>query len=202
MVNGKGETISPGSFLPLAEKYGLIGEIDKWVVRQAIHLAAGGRRFETNLSAESISDPDLLSLIDRELRDEHADPGKVVFDITETALLRNLRSGEAFARGLAEMGCGLALDDFGTPLGFDGFRNLATLPISYLKIHVDFVCNLFSNPANRHVVKATVELARHFGYDTIAEGVEDAETLEQLKDDGVDFAQGFHLGRPAPLETS
>ena len=110
MVNGKGETISPGSFLPLAEKYGLIGEIDKWVVRQAIHLAAGGRRFETNLSAESISDPDLLSLIDRELRDEHADPGKVVFDITETALLRNLRSGEAFARGLAEMGCGLALD--------------------------------------------------------------------------------------------
>jgi PAS domain S-box-containing protein len=200
MVGRDGETIPPGSFLPVAEKYGLIGEIDKWVIAEAIRLAASGRRVEANLSAESISNLDLLSLIERELRDTEADPANVVFEITETALMEDLKAGEAFAQGLTEIGCGLALDDFGT--GFGSFTYLKRMPISYLKIDIDFVRDLVSNPANQHLVKATVGLARDFGYETIAEGVEDAEALALLKEYGVDFAQGFYLGRPAPLESS
>jgi PAS domain S-box-containing protein len=200
MVGRKGETIPPGSFLPVAETYGLIGDIDKWVVPEAIRLGASGRRVHANLSAESISNLDLLSLIERALQSTECDPINVVFEITETALMEDLGAGEVFAGGLTELGCGLALDDFGT--GFGSFTYLKSMPLRYLKIDIDFVRDIRSNPANQHLVKATVGLARDFGYETIAEGVEDAETLAVLKDYGVDFAQGFHLGRPAPAESS
>jgi PAS domain S-box-containing protein len=198
MVDLKGQTIPPNSFLPVAEKYGLIAEIDRWVIHQAIGLAASGRRVDANLSAESMSNLDLLSLIERELYETQADPAKVVLEITETALMEDLAAGEAFARGLTELGCGLALDDFGT--GFGSFTYLKNMPITYIKIDIDFVRDIASNPANQHLVKATVGLANDFGYETIAEGVEDAESLFLLKDYGVDFAQGFHIGRPAPLD--
>jgi PAS domain S-box-containing protein len=198
MAGTNGEIYSPGTFLPIAERYGLIGEIDRWVITQAIALAATGRRVEANLSVESIGKLDLLALIERELRDTGADPAKVVFEITETALMENVETGEAFARGLVEIGCGVALDDFGT--GFGGFTYLKKLPIKYLKIDIDFVRELHTNRANQHLVKAIVGLARDFGYGTIAEGVEDAETLALLGDYGVDFAQGFHLGRPSLVD--
>ncbi len=198
MVDQKGQTISPKTFLPVAEKYGLIAEIDRWVVRQAIGLTASGRRVDANLSAESMSNLDLLSLIERELYDTQADPANVVLEITETALMEDLAAGEAFARGLTELGCGLALDDFGT--GFGSFTYLKSMPMTYIKIDIDFVRDIASNPANQHLVKATVGLAKDFGYETIAEGVEDAECLALLKEYGVDFAQGFHIGRPAPLD--
>jgi PAS domain S-box-containing protein len=198
MLDQKGQTIPPRSFLPVAEKYGLIAEIDRWVVAQAIGLAASGRRVNANLSAESMSNLDLLSLIERELRDTHADPANLVLEITETALMEDLEAGEAFARGLTELGCGLALDDFGT--GFGSFTYLKNMPITYIKIDIDFVRNIASNPANQHLVKATVGLAKDFGYETIAEGVEDAENHALLGEYGVDFAQGFYLGRPGPLD--
>jgi PAS domain S-box-containing protein len=200
MVGRDGEIIAPGSFLPVAEKYGLIGEIDRWVIAETMRLAAGPRRVEANLSAQSISDLDLLSLIERQLRDTGADPSDIVFEITETALMEDVEAGEIFARGLADIGCGLALDDFGT--GFGSFNYLKTLPMSYLKIDTGFVRDLVSNPASQHLVKAIVGLARDFGYQTIAEGVENGETLERLQEYGVDFAQGFHLGRPAPITDS
>ena len=200
MVGKDGEIIPPGSFLPVAEKYGLIGEIDRWVIGKAVRLAASGQRLEANLSAESIGNLDLLPLIERELRNAHADPANVVFEITETALMKNVEAGEAFARGLSEIGCQVALDDFGT--GFGSFTYLKKLPITYLKIDVDFVRDLLTNRANQHLVKAIVGLAQDFGYQTIAEGVEDEQTLALLKDYGVDFAQGFHLGRPAPIDAS
>ena len=98
---------------------------------------------------------------------------------------------------MAEIGCNLALDDFGT--GYGCFTHLKTLPIKYLKIDIEFVRDLVSSPDNRHVVEAIIGLAKGFGQQTIAEGVEDAETLRLLGDSGVDFAQGYHLGRPAPL---
>jgi EAL domain-containing protein (putative c-di-GMP-specific phosphodiesterase class I) len=101
---------------------------------------------------------------------------------------------------LADLGCGLALDDFGT--GFGSFTYLKRLPISYLKIDIEFVRDLVTNPANQHVVRAIVSLAQAFGLQTIAEGVEDEATLQLLRDEGVDYAQGFHLGRPAPLDGS
>jgi PAS domain S-box-containing protein len=200
MVGPGGDLVPPGSFLPVAEKYGLMGEIDRWVIRQAVGLAASGQRLEANLSAESISNLDLLPLIEQELRDAHADPSKIVFEITETAVMENPEACEAFARGLSEVGCPLALDDFGT--GFGTLTHLKNLPISYLKIDIEFVRDLTTNQANQHLVKAIVGLAKDFGCQTVAEGVEDAETLALLEEYGVDFAQGFHLGRPAPLEAS
>ncbi len=180
MVSQGGEIVPPGSFLPVAEKYGLIGEIDRWVIRQAVGLAATGQRLEANLSAESIGNLDLLPLIERELRNAHADPSNIVFEITETALMENAEAGQAFARGLSEIGCGVALDDFGT--GFGTFTYLKNLPITCLKIDIEFVRDLTTNNANQHLVKAIVGLAQDFGYQTIAEGVEDAETLALLKE--------------------
>ncbi len=198
MVGRDGELIQPGSFLPIAERYGLTGEIDRWVIAQAIALAAGGGGIvEANISAASIGTVDLLPFIEHHLRETGADPADLVFEITETALMQDITAGEAFAQGVAELGCGLALDDFGT--GFGSFTYLKRLPISYLKIDIEFVRDLVTNPANQHVVSAIVSLAQAFGLQTIAEGVEDEPTLQLLAKEGVDYAQGFHLGRPAPL---
>jgi PAS domain S-box-containing protein len=197
MVGSNGEITPPGSFLGVAEEYGLIGEIDRWVIAHAIRMAAGGRRLHVNLSAASISRLDLLPLIERELRERQTDPSNMVFEITETALMDNVEAGEAFARGLSALGCQIALDDFGT--GFGSFTYLKSLPITYVKIDVSFVRDLVTHEANQHVVKAIVSMCRDFGYQTIAEGVEDPATLALLTDSGVDFAQGFHVGRPLPM---
>ena len=198
MVGTGGEIIAPGSFLPTAERYGLIGEIDRWVIGEVIRLAASGQRFAANLSAESISHLDLLPLIEQKLRDANTDPANLVFEITETALVANIEAATAFAGGLIGIGCQVALDDFGT--GFGSFTYLKNLPITYMKIDINFVLDLATNQANQHIVKAIVGLAHSFGYQTIAEGVEDAETLALLEDYGVDYAQGFHFGSPAKVD--
>jgi PAS domain S-box-containing protein len=197
MLGRDGELIPPGSFLPVAERFGLIGEIDRWVMTQAVQLAAAGRRVQVNLSAHSIRHRDLLALIDHELRTAGADPANVVFEITETALMDDVESGERFARELVEIGCGVALDDFGT--GFGSFTYLKRLPVTYLKIDCDFVREIVTNQANQHLTKAIIGLAQGFGYQTIAEGVEDEQTLELLRQLGVDYAQGFIFGDPVPV---
>jgi PAS domain S-box-containing protein len=198
MIGRDGELIPPGRFLPAAERFGLIADIDHWVVTQAIRLAASGRRVDANLSGESIGNVELLSAIEQQLRETRADPANLVFEITETALMRDIEAGRAFAEGLVKLGCTIALDDFGT--GFGSFTYLKQLPVTYLKIDIEFVRHLGSNRANQHLVKAIVSLAQGFGHQTIAEGVEDEETLTILRDYGVDFAQGYHLGRPAPID--
>jgi PAS domain S-box-containing protein len=198
MVGPQGEIIPPGSFLPAAEKYGQIGEIDHWVITQAARLAASGRRVHANLSGNSIGSLDLLPWIERQLSEAGADPANIVFEITETALMGDIEAGQALGRGIAELGCSLALDDFGT--GYGSFTYLQKLKIAYLKIDIDFVRDLVSNTANQHLVKAIVNIAEGLGQQTIAEGVQDRETLELLRNYGVDFAQGFHLGRPQPLD--
>lgn len=197
MIGQKGEIILPGSFLPAAEKYGQIWEIDQWVITQAAVLAASGQRVHANLSAHSVGSLDLLSQIERELSEVGADPANLVFEITETAVMRDVSAGEALARGLARLGCGFALDDFG--IGYGSFTYLQKLPFTYLKIDIGFVRDLVSNVASQHLVRAIVNIAHEFGQQTIAEGVEDGETLDLLREYGVDLAQGFHLGRPHPV---
>ena len=197
MVDRNGEIVGPDVFLGVAEKYGLITEIDQWVVRQAVRLAATGRHVGANLSAESLVNPDMLPLIDNEIRRCGADPANLVFEITETAIMRDLETCHAFADGIVALGCGIALDDFGT--GFGTFTHVKKLDVKYLKIDIEFVRGLMDSSANQHVVKAIVNLAQGFGCETIAEGVEDGDTLALLREFGVDFAQGFHLGRPQPL---
>jgi PAS domain S-box-containing protein len=197
MIGRGGEIILPGSFIPIAERYGMIGEIDRWVITQAIHFAARGHRVEVNVSAQSMAPVYLLPLIERELRDSGADPDNLVVEITETALMQDVHAGEIFAQGLADIGCGLSLDDFGT--GFASFTHLKRLPLRSLKIDIDFVQSLTTNSANQHIVQSIVHLARGFGYDTIAEGIEDDETLALLRSYGVDYGQGYLFGRPTPL---
>ncbi|HWC35672.1 MAG TPA: EAL domain-containing protein [Mycobacteriales bacterium] len=198
MVGRDNEIVLPCAFLPVAEKYGLIAEIDRWVITQATRLAATRRRvFEVNLSAASIGAADLLPFIEQQIREAQADPTDLVFEITETALMQDIAAGEAFARGLAALGCGLALDDFGT--GYGSFTYLKKLPVTHLKIDIEFVRDLVTQPDNLHVVKAIVSLARAFGLKTVAEGVEDDQALTMLRDEGVDYVQGFHLGEPGPV---
>ncbi len=197
MVDRDGEIVPPGEFLPAAEKYGLIAEIDRWVVSRSVELAAQGRTVECNLSAASLESPSMLSFIEDEIRRTGADPADLVFEITETALMVDLRAGAEFAQRLAALGCGLAIDDFGT--GFGSLVYLKNLPITQLKIDIEFVRDLPNNRANQHVVEAIVSLARAFNVRTVAEGIEDDATLECVRGAGVDFAQGFYLGRPAPI---
>jgi PAS domain S-box-containing protein len=200
MVGTDGTVIAPGEFLPLAEEHGLIAEIDRWVIGQAAQVAATGRHVEVNVSGVTLEDPELTNWVEAALQVSGADPRLLTFEITETALTDDLEQASRFAERVAELGCGFALDDFGT--GYGSFTLIKRLPISYLKIDMEFVRALVHNEADRHVVTAIVNLARGLGQRTIAEGVEDEATLEILREIGVDFVQGYLIGRPAPIEAA
>ena len=197
MVSPEGEIILPDRFLPTAEEFGLVSEIDRWVVDETARLAAQGYPVEFNLSAKSVVDPDMLTIVRTALETHGARPEIVVCEITETALLRDTAAAEAFVHGLNEMGCKVALDDFGA--GYGGFAYLKRLPVSFLKIDRQFVCDLAQEASSRHVVSAVVSLAKAFSMQTVAEGAEDDATLEVLKQLGVDLVQGFVIARPGPV---
>jgi diguanylate cyclase (GGDEF)-like protein/PAS domain S-box-containing protein len=191
------QLIPPLSFLPTAERCGLIGEIDQWVIKQATKIARTGQPVAVNLSAMSAGDPQLLALIEREVRDHKTDPRRLVFEITETAVMRNMNRATRFAEDVVGLGCELALDDFGT--GFASFTYLKRLPVKYLKIDIDFIRDVSRSSQDMSVVRAIVGLAGDFGQQTIAEGVEDENTAEVLRDLGVTYAQGYLFGRPSPV---
>jgi diguanylate cyclase (GGDEF)-like protein/PAS domain S-box-containing protein len=203
MRGDRGKLISPGAFLPAAERFGLIHAIDRWVVQEAIRMIAGATpgqapRLGVNLSGESVvGDPELLSMIERELDNAAVDPANLIFEITETAAIANMTEATRFAQGLTNLGCSLALDDFGT--GFGSFYYLKHLPVRYVKLDGEFIQNLPRNPIDEHMVRAIVGVAHGLGIQTVAESVADDETIEMLYQHGVDFAQGFHIGRPAPV---
>jgi PAS domain S-box-containing protein len=198
MVDNDGAIIAPGRFLPAAEQFGLIDDIDRWVLTQAIKLAAHGLKVNFNISGKSLGSRELIGDLVRHLRDTGADPALLVCEITETALANDGARAEAFVHELSELGCGIALDDFG--VGYGGFAYLKRLPITFLKIDIQFVRDLVTNPQSQHVVRAIVMLAQGFGRQTIAEGVETQATLELLAQYGVNYAQGYAVGHPAPLE--
>ena len=203
MRGDRGKLIAPGAFLPAAERFGLIHAIDRWVVQEAIRMIAGAApgqapRLGVNLSGESVvGDPELLSMIERELDNAAVDPSNLIFEITETAAIANMTEATRFAQGLTNLGCSLALDDFGT--GFGSFYYLKHLPVRYVKLDGEFIHNLPRNPVDEHMVRAIVGVAHGLGIQTVAESVADDETIEMLHAHGVDFAQGFHIGRPAPV---
>lgn len=198
MLDAQNRPISPEAFLPAAERSGLIREIDRWVVRRGAALAARGHAIELNISADSLGDSDFATTVERELTLSGADCSLIIIELTETALLRDEDAARAFIERAQRLGCRLALDDFGT--GYGGFTYLKRLDVDYLKIDIEFVRDLPSNAASQHVVRAVVSLARGFGHKTVAEGVEDVETLRLLREMRVDYAQGYQLGRPAPLQ--
>ena len=203
MLGEGGDVIPPASFLYIAERFDLIQEIDRWVVSRAIEILseeqAAGREVVlcVNLSAKSVVDPALPGHIAGELQAHGADGRGLCFEVTETAAVVNIDRARHFATLVAEMGCEFALDDFGA--GFASFYYLKHLAFDLLKIDGEFVTDLSTSRTNQLVVKAVVDIARGLGKRTIAEFVEDAETLELLRGMGVDFAQGFYVAKPAPL---
>jgi PAS domain S-box-containing protein len=188
----------PAEFLPAAERFGLTAVIDLWVVARAVELANRGHRVEINLSGPTISDPAEIAAIERLVIHSGAPPENIIFEITETAVAENLDAARRFAERLRKLGCSFALDDFG--VGFGTFTYLKHLPVDYLKIDIDFVNDLADDETNRQVVQAIVGVARDYGLKTIAEGVEDLATLELLELMGVNYAQGFWIGRPKPID--
>jgi PAS domain S-box-containing protein len=194
MVRSDGTVVAPDDFLPLAERHGVIEEIDRWVLQQAVDLAAAGQAVAVNVSARTMSDPAYRGVALALLADRESTAGRLTFEITETAVVEDFEHASGFARQMRDLGCGVALDDFGT--GFGALTYIKKLPAQFLKIDREFVTDLTTDPRSRAVVSGVVTLAKSFGQRTIAEGVEDAETFELLRELGVDFAQGYYLARP------
>jgi EAL domain-containing protein (putative c-di-GMP-specific phosphodiesterase class I) len=199
MIGEDGAIVPPGAFIEVAERFGLIGELDRWVIRRAIRLLAerSDVRLEVNVSGSSLTDAELPDFVERELLGAGIDPGRLIFEITETSAIADMEQARAFAERLRGLGCRFALDDFGA--GFSSFHYLKHLPLDYLKIDGEFIRGLLDNPTDRLVVKAMVDIARGMGMKTIAEFVEDAETAALLRELGVDYSQGYHHGRPVPV---
>ena len=204
-----GGLVAPGRFLPAAERYGLIREIDRMVLDRVAALlgeqtlgAAHGledrppARIAMNLSAVSVTDPAMLAYLERRLALHGADPSLLVIEVTETAAISDMRSARAFCAGVLAAGCGVALDDFGA--GFGSFQYLKHLPFSFLKIDGDFIRGLPVSRTDQLVVKALAGVVRGMGRQTIAEFVGDAATMSMLRCYGVDYAQGYEVGRPSP----
>ncbi|MHB8531195.1 MAG: EAL domain-containing protein [Solirubrobacteraceae bacterium] len=194
--------IAPGAFLPAAERYGLVREIDRMVLSRATRLLArdatlDGACVAINVSALSVTDGTMLRAIERSLARHEVAPERLAVEITETAAISDMASAKAFCTGVLTLGCQLALDDFGA--GFGSFQYLKQLPFSHLKIDGDFIRNLPSSRTDQLVVRALARIVRGMGRETIAEFVSDAPTLEMLRAYDVDYAQGFEVGRPAPL---
>ncbi|MFO0794474.1 MAG: EAL domain-containing protein [Candidatus Brocadiaceae bacterium] len=196
------EILMPDDFLPVAERYGLIHEIDRWVVRNAIRLVAAykvsekGQFFDINLSGKAFNDKGLLSLIQREISETGISPKSIMFEITETASMENMIEADSFISTLKLIGCRFALDDFGS--GFSSYQNLKHLPVDYLKIDGSFIRNLHESRMDQHLIRGIVEMARGLEKKTVAEYVENEKTLQLLREYGVDCAQGYYIGKPSP----
>jgi len=200
----RGELVSPGDFIPAAERYNVMSAIDRWVVRAAVKLlrsqpgggGAGGQLYALNLSGTSLNDPSFIEDTLTALEDRAVAAG-ICFEITETAAVSNLDQAAWFMNELRGRGCRFALDDFGS--GLSSFRYLKTLPVDYLKIDGQFIRQIASDPVDRSMVEGICHVARALGIQTIAERVESAEVLESLERLGVNYVQGYFVGRPELL---
>jgi diguanylate cyclase (GGDEF)-like protein/PAS domain S-box-containing protein len=199
-----GDLVPPATFLPIAERFDLIQDIDRWVVERAValvrreHDAGAPLTLSVNLSGRTMSDAAFAGWLEALLTDTPVPAGRLIFEITETAAIVNVERARTLAAILRRLGCRLALDDFGA--GFASFNYLKHLRFDVLKIDGEFVRGLTDNPTDRLVVEAVVAIARGLGTPSLAEFVTDSATLDAVRALGVDYAQGFHLGRPAPVE--
>jgi EAL domain-containing protein (putative c-di-GMP-specific phosphodiesterase class I) len=197
-----GELTAPGLFLPAAERYGVIREIDRMVLARVARMlgrdpSLGDTTIAINLSALSVTDPAMLSFIAATLARHEVAPERLAIEITETAAISDMDSARVFCAGVLDLGCQLALDDFGA--GFGSFQYLKQLPFSHLKIDGGFIRELPSSRTDQLVVRALARIVRGMGRETIAEFVGDEPTIAMLRAYDVDYAQGYQLGAPAPL---
>ncbi len=204
IINEHGETLSPADFIPIAEKYNLMAEIDRWVISNVMAWVAKHQndyqipRFLINLSGLSFIDEDFLGFVINELDHHGVDPANIAFEITETAAMDNIKQANAFIDELRKIGCHFALDDFGT--GFSTFEYLKNLTIDYLKIDGSLVKNIATDRVDREMVRAINEIGHTVGAKTIAEFVEDLTIVDILREIGVEYAQGYGIQRPGALD--
>jgi EAL domain-containing protein (putative c-di-GMP-specific phosphodiesterase class I) len=204
MRSPTGELTLPASFLDVAGRSELIERLDRWVAVQAIELLATAQargralRLNVNVSGGSVGDAALLAAIRDGLERTGVDPASLTFEVTETAAVANVPRARHFAEQLSELGCRFALDDFGA--GFGSFYYLKHLPFDVVKLDGEFVRECTNAPTDQLIIRAIVEIARGLGKETIAECAEHQETVDYLRAAGVDYGQGFHLGRPVAVE--
>lgn len=205
---GNNDVISPGQFIPAAERYNLMPAIDKWVVEEAFSFLSrfyqnkhpqeiANDSWSVNLSGATLGDEQFLDYIKAQLIEHKIPPSLICFEITETAAVASLSKAISFIRELKNMGCRFALDDFGS--GLSSFSYLKNLPVDYLKIDGYFVRDLITDAMSREIVKSIDQIGRTLGLRTIAEFVETPAIFESLKQMGVDYAQGYGIETPQPL---
>jgi diguanylate cyclase (GGDEF)-like protein len=202
MPDGEGDLLPPSSFLPIADHFGLMPAVDQWVIVHAIELLAKRQKagirlgMEVNLSGTSIGDPAVIDFIAESVRSAGIDPTALIFEVTETEAIVNIDRARVLSRQLSSLGCQFALDDFGA--GFGSFYYLKHLPFDVVKIDGDFIKSLPTSTSDQLTVQAIVTIARGLSKRTVAEFVGNERTVEMLQEYGVDFAQGYHIGEPAP----
>ncbi len=200
--NSHGEPITPNAFLPTAERFNMMQDIDTWVIKAAMKMMGElgpedqHLRFTINLSGQSL-DPSLIVPIVREgLNKYELDPSRFLFEITETCAVNDTYAACSLIDELSKLGCRFALDDFGS--GYCSFSHLKHLPVDYIKIDGLFVQNMQNDPMDVAIVRSITNIAHTLGKETIAEFVESAEALHLLKECGVDYVQGFYIAKPSP----
>lgn len=200
MFDEKDAIIPPNIFIPVAERFGLMSQIDRWVVRNVIRTLEKNQYISVfiNLSGHSLGDRALLSFIEESIRNSKIEPAHLGFEITETSAIRDLSQSEKWIKRIKQLGCKFALDDFG--VGFSSFSYLSNLPVDYLKIDGSFVKSLDKDPTQKALIQAMNAVAHALGKQTIAEFVESRDILSILQDLNVDCGQGYYIGRPQPLE--
>jgi diguanylate cyclase (GGDEF)-like protein/PAS domain S-box-containing protein len=200
MQGDDGNIILPAGFLPSAERFGLMHGIDRWLVDHAIKLLGERLRvdkmahFAINLSAKSLDDPNMFATITEALGKYHVEPRAVTFEITENVAISNLTAAIEFLRQLRHLGCKTALDDFG--VGYSSFAYLKDLPVDYVKIDGSFVRNMHRDMLQFTLVRSMNDIAHALGKKTVAEYVDSEAAMAQLIDMGVDFIQGYFVGKP------
>ncbi|MFC4519324.1 diguanylate cyclase [Cupriavidus pinatubonensis] len=205
MVDEHGEMVMPGAFIPAAERYDLMGHVDRWVIRNVLReygerlRAVPGLSVSINLSANSLGEPFLLPFLHAELEHSALPANRIRLEITETALINNMAAANRVVTEMRRAGCTVALDDFGS--GLSSFAYLKQFPVDYLKIDGSFIRNLADNMVDREIVSSINDIGHRLGVKTVAEWVEDERTLNALRAIGVDYAQGYAIGRPVPLDT-
>jgi EAL domain-containing protein (putative c-di-GMP-specific phosphodiesterase class I) len=202
LVGEDGQIVSPGSFLPAAERYHQAQPLDRWVIRAAlaaVRTQAAPRvvNYGINLSGQSLGDTAFLDFVLDQLAQSGVPPPWICFEVTETAAIAELKHARHFIKILKQRGCCFALDDFGS--GLSSFSYLKTLPVDYLKIDGAFVRDMVADPIDCAMVEAIHRVGRIMGIKTIAESVENEGILEKLKALGVDYAQGYGIAKPHPL---
>ncbi|MCO6413991.1 MAG: EAL domain-containing protein [Thiogranum sp.] len=197
--------VAPGAFIPAAERYNLMNAIDRWVIDAAFRYLRNTHTgdqsiYSINLSGNSINDEDLPGYIQQKINEYRIPPGRLCFEVTETAAVFNLGKASRMIHNLKKLGCRFSLDDFGS--GLSSFGYLKNLPVDFLKIDGSFVKDMDTDPMNRAIVEAINQVGHTLSIRTIAEFVENEQIARQLRDIGVDFAQGYYFSKPHPLVES